>query len=252
MQSDLWTGRRTLFLFRKGLEVQGLAITKNSSQAKLCHISVLPSARGRGLGQALMLLALTEMARLGAKDIHVTTGEEVFGQHADYFTSFGFTLTDWHVNRYRKGSSELIWRREVNFDQNNFEWVVNKEGYGILDLNSHSNEDLNGGGYCRLHNGIASSHLTLPDAKSKTFDHSFSRIPNVSQSYVRSVDNDPRESQFWRRDHQSAASPRDAISSNLLWRINSGGCGVFLMTSPSLKTGISGISTGVSLMNKKL
>jgi ribosomal protein S18 acetylase RimI-like enzyme len=118
LQEDLLNGRRSVFLSRKGTEVQGLAITKNGSHAKLCHISVLPTARGRGLGRTLMSLALKDMERRGATEIHVTTGEEVFGEHADYFRGFGFSLYDWRLNRYRKGTSELIWTKTVKFDPN--------------------------------------------------------------------------------------------------------------------------------------
>jgi len=113
-----------VFVSQKGHEVQGLAITKNGSHAKLCHISVLPTARGRGLGGTLMWLAIADMTRRGATEIHVTTGEEVFGNHAKYFSGFGFSLVDWHLNRYRKGNSELVWKKNVGYEPLSFEQSV--------------------------------------------------------------------------------------------------------------------------------
>lgn len=110
LKEELLSGRRSMFVSSNASEVQGLAITKNGPSGKLCHISVSPAVRDRGLGRTLMSLALSDMARRGAREIHVTTGEEVFRDHAEFFRASGFSLVDWQLNRYRKGTSELIWK----------------------------------------------------------------------------------------------------------------------------------------------
>lgn len=166
LQGDLLTGRRSVFLSRKGTEVQGLAITKNGPHAKLCHISVLPAVRGRGLGGSLMWLALKDMERRGATEIHVTTGEEVFGKHAEYFRGFGFSLVDWRLNRYRKGTSELIWKKTVKFDPANLEHTTSEELNNI------------GQSYCRAN--PFSSRVSRFNALRNAIEHWYpSYVPNT-------------------------------------------------------------------------
>jgi GNAT superfamily N-acetyltransferase len=113
LQSDLLTGRRNLFAICRRSTIEGLAITKNGAKAKLCHISVVPSARNRGIGGSLIRLALANMKSRGAKEIHVTTDEKIFRQFGEFFRSAGFSIVDWQVNRYRSGSSELLWTMPV-------------------------------------------------------------------------------------------------------------------------------------------
>lgn len=113
LQDDLVTGCRRMFVLWDGMDVGGLAITKNGRRAKLCHISVSPKVRNRGLGRTLMQAALYDMACSGAQEIRVTTGEEVYRQHAPFFLGFGFEVMDWQVHRYRRGTSEILWNLEV-------------------------------------------------------------------------------------------------------------------------------------------
>ena len=113
LESDLLTGRRNLFAICRRSTIEGLAITKNGAKAKLCHISVDPNARNRGIGGSLIRLALANMKSRGAKEIHVTTDEKIFRQYGEFFRSAGFSIVDWQVNRYRSGSSELIWTMPV-------------------------------------------------------------------------------------------------------------------------------------------
>src|SRR5215211_91998 len=110
LREEIVSGRRSVFMSLKGCEIQGLAITKNGPKAKLCHISVSPTARDFGLGRILMRLALSDMTSRGANEIHVTTNERVFRDHGEFFHNSGFSLVDWHLNRYQKGTSELIWK----------------------------------------------------------------------------------------------------------------------------------------------
>ncbi|MDJ0764581.1 MAG: GNAT family N-acetyltransferase [Myxococcota bacterium] len=95
----------------------GLAITKNGPRAKLCHISVSPSARNRGLGGTLMQHALRNMAINGATEIRVTTSEEVYRKHAFFFGAAGFRAVDWQVSRYRRDVSEVLWQRSIGVSQ---------------------------------------------------------------------------------------------------------------------------------------
>jgi hypothetical protein len=116
LTDEILSGRRSIFVSRKGCEIQGLAITKNGTKAKLCHISVSPSARDFGLGRTLMRLALSDMSSRGAEEIHVTTNERVFRDYGEFFYNSGFRLADWNLNRYQKGTSELIWKMAVKRD----------------------------------------------------------------------------------------------------------------------------------------
>ncbi|MGE0827263.1 MAG: GNAT family N-acetyltransferase [Candidatus Binatia bacterium] len=113
LEEEFASGRRQQFVSWNGADVQGLAITKNGDRAKLCHISVSPTARDQGLGRTLMQLALWGMVYRGAQEIRVTTGEEVFREHGAFFRAAGFEVIDWQVHRYRHGVSELLWRLKV-------------------------------------------------------------------------------------------------------------------------------------------
>ncbi|MBI4470503.1 MAG: GNAT family N-acetyltransferase [Acidobacteria bacterium] len=116
LTQEFSTGRRSLLVSWKGPEIQGLAITKNGERAKLCHISVSPSARDRGLGLTLMQSAIQEMVCSGAREIRVTTGEEIFCEHSSFFFGVGFRPIDWQVHRYRRGSSEILWKLDIRKD----------------------------------------------------------------------------------------------------------------------------------------
>lgn len=116
IKNEVVSGRRSVFASWTGSEIQGLAITKNGINSKLCHISVSPFARDRGLGSTLMSLALSDMVDNGAQAIHVTTDEEVFRNYGNFFRRSGFALLDWQLNRYRRGNSELIWKIKVEIN----------------------------------------------------------------------------------------------------------------------------------------
>lgn len=115
-EAEIASGRRSVFVLWNGSDVEGLAITKNDRRAKLCHISVSAKARGHGFGQSLMQLAVRDMVDRGAREIRVTTDEQVFGNHASFFLAAGFKVIDWEVNRYRRGTSELLWKLDVDPD----------------------------------------------------------------------------------------------------------------------------------------
>lgn len=138
LKNDLESGNRKMFVSWNGSDVKGLAITKNGHQAKLCHISVSSDARTRGLGSTLMQTALSDMVRCGAREIRVTTGEEVFGNHGPFFLAAGFEVIDWQVNRYRRGVSELVWKLEVDSDPNllPFQTQVSHIAQGRIKSNS--------------------------------------------------------------------------------------------------------------------
>ena len=116
MEEGIAFSERRVFVSWKGREIQGLAVTKIGARAKLCHISVINSARAGGVGTALASLALRDMVRHGAREIRVTTGERVFREHGVFFQSLGFEVVDWQVHRYRRGVSELLWRQDVGHD----------------------------------------------------------------------------------------------------------------------------------------
>lgn len=110
VEAELATGRRRLFSAWIDDEIAALAITRNGPSAKLCHISVSPAARDRGLGGALMQRALHDMRSNGAHLIRVTTSEEVLRNHGAFFRAAGFEAVDWRVHRYRRGRSEILWQ----------------------------------------------------------------------------------------------------------------------------------------------
>ena len=89
--------------------ILGLAVTKNAERAKLCHISVSDELRTDGLGESLMRAAVFEMLALGARRMHVTTGEEVALRYGDFFERFGFSRHSVCTGRYRHGIDELEW-----------------------------------------------------------------------------------------------------------------------------------------------
>ncbi len=113
---DFTNGRRKMFMVWNGSKILGLAITKNGYRAKLCHISVSYAARGQGIGSFLVKSALREMINAGAKEIRVTTSEEVYYGHAAFFKNLGFKAVDWQVHRYRRNISEILWRLEMGSD----------------------------------------------------------------------------------------------------------------------------------------
>ena len=114
LEDGFVSGRRGMFVSWNGPDVHGLAITKNGQRAKLCHISVSPAARDRGIGSTLACLALSDMVHHGAQEIRVTTSEEVFRSHGPFFRAIGFNVIGWQVNRYRRNVSELLWKLEVD------------------------------------------------------------------------------------------------------------------------------------------
>ncbi len=102
-------GSRKCYVVYSGSSIHGLAITKRGKHAKLCHISVAPSARARGLGSELLNVALLDLLESGATEVCVTTGEEVYRQFGRFFSDAGFTIADRQVGRYRPGVEEIIW-----------------------------------------------------------------------------------------------------------------------------------------------
>src|SRR5262249_15413020 len=113
LEEGVAAGRRSLFTVWSGCSVAGIAITKKGSSAKLCHISVSPSVRDRGVGRSLMQLALADIAPSGARTMRVTTSEEVFRNHGAFFRAAGFKAIDWQIHRYRRGVSEIVWQIDV-------------------------------------------------------------------------------------------------------------------------------------------
>jgi len=102
-------GRRTIIaLVRRG-RIEGLAITKNSAKAKLCHISIAKDLRERGAGMRLMRAAIYEMIEKGARRVHVTTGDDVVAEHGRFFARCGFEIASLNRNRYRRGHDEFVW-----------------------------------------------------------------------------------------------------------------------------------------------
>ncbi len=114
VKEELESRRRCMFAVWDGSDVLGLVITKNGHSGKLCHISVSPAVRNRGLGWSLVQLALRDMILRGAREIWLTTGEEVYRRHAPFFSAAGFKVVDWQARRYRRDVSEVVWRLDVD------------------------------------------------------------------------------------------------------------------------------------------
>ena len=145
LEEGISNGQRKIFISWNRSKIQGLAITKNGNKAKLCHISVSEEARDRGIGLSLMNLALCDMIRCGSQEIHVTTSEEVFRNHASFFHAVGFREIDWQVGRYRRGVSELLWNFEnesINYFKKRTSYVPHKSDtsqttFGIFIKSPH-------------------------------------------------------------------------------------------------------------------
>lgn len=105
-------------------EIAGVAITKRGEYAKLCHISVLPAARGHGVGSHLLKRALRDMWQRGAREVIVTTGEDVYRDHKRFFRRIGFKPDNWVVGRYRKSMAEIIWRMTLEQPPQNLDQVA--------------------------------------------------------------------------------------------------------------------------------
>ncbi len=107
---EISTGGRSMIGLVVDGELKGLAVTKNKAKAKLCHISILEDERQRGLGSELLRAAITTVLQHGARSVHVTTSEEVAETYGFFFSRVGFSIVDIQKNRYRRGSSEFIWK----------------------------------------------------------------------------------------------------------------------------------------------
>jgi hypothetical protein len=104
------TGRRTILgLVSETGELEGLAITKNTFRAKLCHISIAEPARGDGRAWILVQRATQEMLSRGARRVHVTTSEEVAQKYGAFFSRCGFAKETYRNDRYRPGAAEWDW-----------------------------------------------------------------------------------------------------------------------------------------------
>jgi hypothetical protein len=104
------TGRRSILgLVTEGGELDGLAITKNTLRAKLCHISIAEPARGDGRAWMLVQYAARDMLSRGARSVHVTTSEEVAERYGAFFSRCGFSKDTYQNGRYRPGAAEWEW-----------------------------------------------------------------------------------------------------------------------------------------------
>lgn len=133
VKCDFALGRRKMFMVCNGSKILGLAITKNGYRAKLCHISVANAARDRRIGSILARLALRDMIKNGAGEIRVSTGEEVYREHASFFQSLGFREVDWQVNRYRRNVAEILWRLKPGSDLFCFKSNNCRQSHNYLD-----------------------------------------------------------------------------------------------------------------------
>jgi len=109
VETEISSGKRDIFVCAENGIIKGLAITKNQKDAKLCHISVLEEYQQNNVGIFLMRKAVQEMFSRGASSVCVTTGEETYQKHGDFFRRCGFSLLKAQKNRYRKDVDELIW-----------------------------------------------------------------------------------------------------------------------------------------------
>ncbi len=107
--SEVRTGRRSILGVIVEERLSGLAVTKNSRSAKLCHISLDERLQHKGLGLDLAHLAVDTMLSSGARNIRVTTSEEVAALHGRFFSRLGFSPTAQQRGVYRPGCYEMVW-----------------------------------------------------------------------------------------------------------------------------------------------
>jgi hypothetical protein len=122
VEREVPVGRRVVVSVRHAGRTGGLAILRMTTDAKVCHFSIAPWLRGRGIGGALWRASLSLLARSNASTIHVTTSEAVYRSDGQFFAALGFRSTDWNVGRYVRGSSEVVW----NFDPEML-WLVRQK-----------------------------------------------------------------------------------------------------------------------------
>lgn len=107
---ELQFGRRSLIIATVQNSLAGLVITKNGTNAKLCHISVAKEFWGHQIGTMLMRSSIEEMLRSGAREVHATMSDDGVNNFGDFFARSGFRLVETQRDRYREGLAELVWR----------------------------------------------------------------------------------------------------------------------------------------------
>lgn len=101
--------RRSSFGVVERGRVVALAVTKNGRSAKLCHLSVEPGRRCRGIGSALLRAAVSSMLAAGAEEVRLTMSEDVEQKFGGFFHGFGFRPRSREAGRYRHGEVEVVW-----------------------------------------------------------------------------------------------------------------------------------------------
>ena len=128
VEDDFRTGQRRVMAIGDKDCICGLAILRFSKNAKLCHFSVAPGFRGRGIGSLLWRASFRAFRLANVSSVHVTTSEFVYEGYGRFFASLGFKPVGWEVGRYTPKSSEIVW----SLDQDVL-WSARNSGDTLLN-----------------------------------------------------------------------------------------------------------------------
>ena len=81
----------------------GCAVSRKGRDAKLCHVSVAPGFRGKGLGRRLLAASLADLGRA-----HLTMPESLWEERRGLFMSLGLSSPLRCTRRYRPGDGEVV------------------------------------------------------------------------------------------------------------------------------------------------
>lgn len=101
---ELAKSDRTIIYEKESNRLKGVAILK-PSENKLCHLSVMPEYRNKGIGVRLFKKSFEE---LGTSLPYCTVSEEKLPEFKRLFDYFGFKLTNTVEGYYRIGKKEYF------------------------------------------------------------------------------------------------------------------------------------------------
>jgi predicted transcriptional regulator len=103
---DLKAGRRIGYLGFRGDVPVLVAVLKQGTKAKFCHLSIESGFQGSKLGH-LMFSLMAARVRNNAQEVHFTLPESLWEREKGFFKAFGFRSTKLASTQYRLFEQEL-------------------------------------------------------------------------------------------------------------------------------------------------
>ena len=102
---DVKSEKRQVYAVGQNGCYAGILIIKNSDEKKICTLRVQPEYQGIGIGTQLMNLAIKELA---SDNPLITVSDTHLNEYTSLFSTFGFVLSEIHLNKYKAGHSEFV------------------------------------------------------------------------------------------------------------------------------------------------